>query len=147
MRAFEFIDRWIFETYRPCVKGLPYYRVLFAFYLLVFHFPAYGWIGAMPQAFYHPSLSLAALCPTLPPAWFFFGIDFVLELGAVCLLVGRWTRPVSFLLCAGVIIGNSFCYAIGPKIDHDILVPATLFCLGFSGWGECFSWDERQSLI
>ena len=145
MKVPAFIDDWMFRTYAPCTRGLPYYRVVFALYLLIFYLPAYGWLSGMPDTFFVPPISMAMFFHHLPPAWFFDALDLALEIGALCLLFGRQTRVVSFALCFGLILGNSFRYSIGTKIDHDILIPATLFCFGFSGWGDRLSWDERHA--
>jgi hypothetical protein len=144
MKALEFIDDWMFRAYDPCARSLPYFRILFSAYLLVFTLPLYAWVGDMPSFFFHPPFSLAMFFSRLPPPCFFFSLDFVLELAALCLLLGRHTRLASLTLCLGLIVGNSFRYSIGTKIDHDILIPATLFCLSFSGWGARVSWDEQR---
>jgi predicted DCC family thiol-disulfide oxidoreductase YuxK len=144
MKALEFIDGWIFKAYGPCARSLPLFRIFFALYLLVFYLPRYPWVAEMPDSFFHPPVSLAMFFTALPPWWFFYLLDFLLKVGALCLLFGRQTRFISFAMCIGLIIGNSFRYSIGPKIDHDIFIPATLFCLGFSGWGNSLSQDEQH---
>jgi uncharacterized membrane protein YphA (DoxX/SURF4 family) len=142
MKALEAIDRWIFKTYEPCTGGLPLFRILFSVYLLVFHLPRYAWLAEMPHAFFQPPISLAMFFSGLPPGWFFYVLDFLLELGALCLLFGIRTRFVSFAMFIALIVGNSFRYSIGGKIDHDILTPATLFCFAFTGWGNRLSRDD-----
>jgi predicted DCC family thiol-disulfide oxidoreductase YuxK/uncharacterized membrane protein YphA (DoxX/SURF4 family) len=146
MMAPNRFDRWVFEEFQPCAKGLPFFRILFAVYLLVFYVPRFSQLAGMPHSFFHPPLSLATLLPGIPPNWFFYVLDFLGELGAVCLLFGYRTRIVSFALLAVLLVGNTYRFSIGPKIDHEILLLATLFCFGFSGWGNRLSYDEAHLL-
>ena len=139
----EALDFWIFRSYAPVCKGLPLFRIFFACFLIVFYLPINTGVSTLPHSFFAPPLSLAAFFPGFPPFWFFRGIDYFLELGAFCLLFGCQTRYASLLMAALIIINNSFAYSTG-KINGDILVPATLFCLAWSDWGRRYSADTRR---
>jgi predicted DCC family thiol-disulfide oxidoreductase YuxK/uncharacterized membrane protein YphA (DoxX/SURF4 family) len=139
------IDRWIFREYAPVVGGLPLFRIVFALLLLVYYLPRGSSIGEVPDSFFQPTASLAVFVPHLPPRWFFALTDFLSLLAAVCLLFGYRTRWASFGLAALLVAGNSFRYSFG-KTDHDVLVIVTLFCLGFSDWGERHSFDAAHGV-
>lgn len=139
----EKIDRWIFQGYASVVGGLPLYRIFFACFLIIFYLPRNSQVWTLPQSFFEPRLSPALLFPGFPPQWFFLGTDYLLELGAFCLLFGCRTRFFSLLLAGLIVLVNSFQYATG-KVAHDILVPATLFCLAWSDWGRHYSSDARR---
>ena len=144
MKALERIDRWIFDEFQPCARGLPLFRILFALFILVFYFPRFSPLAGIPPWFFHPPLSFATFIPGVPPGWFYYLLDFLGELSALCLLFGYRTRIAGSALLAAILIGNTYRFSIGPKIDHEILILAILFCLGFSGWGNRLSHDEKR---
>ncbi len=120
------------------------FRIFFALFILVFYFPRFSFLAGVPPWFYHPPLSFATFIPGVPPGWFYYLLDFLGELSALCLLFGYRTRIAGSALLAAILIGNTYRFSIGPKIDHEILILATLFCLGFSGWGNRLSHDEKR---
>jgi uncharacterized membrane protein YphA (DoxX/SURF4 family) len=142
-RVSEAIDRWIFREYAPLTRGLPLYRIVIGLWLLVFILPGNSAVSALPASFFAPPFGPARLFPTFPPPWFFGGLDYVSELAAFCLLFGYRTRVATFGLAALLLLGNLFRYSAG-KIDHDILIIAVLFCLGWSDWGRRYSSDARR---
>ena len=142
MKAFERYDRWIFEEFQSCARGLPLFRIVFALYLLGYYLPRFGQLAEMPHSFFRPPFSLATFIPSVPPAWFFYSLDFAAELAAFCLLFGYRTRIASFALFASILVGNTYRFSIGPKIDHEILLLITPLFFAFSGWGNSLSHDE-----
>lgn len=139
----EKIDYWIFREYAPLTRGLPLYRIVIALWLLVFILPGNSAVSELPASFYTPTLGPARLFTGFPPLWFFWGLDYLAELAAFCLLFGYRTRAASFSLAALLVTGNVFRYSAG-KIDHDILIIAILFCMGWSDWGSRYSFDARN---
>ncbi len=81
---------------------------------------------------------------SFPPVWFFWGLDYLIELAAVCLFFGYRTRTASIALAVLMLVFNMFRYSVG-KIDHDILFMATPLCLAFSGWGARHSADAHRA--
>jgi hypothetical protein len=59
-------DRWIFEEFRASAYDLAVARIVLAGYLLLAVIPQARWISNLPQAFYNPPLSLAALSGDFP---------------------------------------------------------------------------------
>jgi predicted DCC family thiol-disulfide oxidoreductase YuxK/uncharacterized membrane protein YphA (DoxX/SURF4 family) len=143
-RALERIDYWIFREYAPLTRGLPLYRIVVALWLMLFIVPGNSAVSHLPDSFYTPTLGPARLFSGFPPPWFFWGLDYLIELGAFCLLFGYRTRPVSLILAALLVTGNIFRYSVG-KIDHDILIVAILFCMAWSDWGARHSSDARKN--
>ncbi len=139
----EKIDRWIFLSYAPVVRSLPLFRIFFSCFLITYYLPRNLRVWTLPQSFFEPRFSPASFFSGFPPQWFFKGTDYLLELGAFCLLFGCRTRFFSLLLAGLIVLVNSFQYATG-KVAHDILVPAALFCLAWSDWGRHYSSDARR---
>jgi len=103
---------------------------------LFFYCPTFGWIGVVPQSFFDP--------PLLSPASLFNGflnkeiyiiIDIVLLLCTICIILGIKAKFSTLLFCILSVFAASFQYSFG-KIDHFILIYASLFILSFSGWGS-----------
>jgi hypothetical protein len=134
------LDRWMFEEYKPAAGGLPLYRIVLAVLMLVFIVPAPTQFAKLPDSFYTPQLGLALFFHAFPPFWFSEAVNFLLVLGAVCLMFGYRTRLATLLTLVLYVTLKSFAYAIG-KVDGDILMVATLFCLAWSAWGGRYSMD------
>lgn len=101
------------------------------------------WLASAPQAFFAPSISLAALFNGFPPTAVFTLLNMFLALCICFLLVGYRTRYVSVGVTVLLIMINSWGYALG-KINHDILLVLTPMVLSPSGWGEALSLDALR---
>ena len=140
----EKIDHWIFREYAPLTRGLPLYRIVVGALADPAH--AAGKLRgfrAAPIRFTRRRSDPPFSSADFRRKWFFWGLDYLSELAAFCLLFGYRTRLASFGLAALLVFGNVFRYSAG-KIDHDILLIAILFCLGGSDWGSRFSSDARR---
>jgi hypothetical protein len=145
MKPIELIDAWIFTRFDSLVGGLPIYRIFFAAALLLFHLPLNSPAAGMPASFFRPPPSIAMFFHGFPPTWVFVFADYLLILGALCLLFGYRTRLVGRLWAALDIAVNSFTFSLG-RIEHTILIPATVLCLSWSAWGERYSADAHIRL-
>jgi len=138
------IDRWIFREYAPLNRSLPLYRMVYAVLMMIFAVPFNSTVGSLPPGFFTPPLGPARLFHAFPPPWIFWGLDYLIELAAVCLLFGYRTRTASLAIAALMAVFNMFRYSVG-KIDHDILFILVPLCLAFSDWGARHSADARRN--
>ena len=128
-------------------ESLSYFRILFGFFIMGFAWPAYSWIGTVPNSFFDPPmLSLASLLGGFPSAGFLKALDLVIIVSTVTLTLGLLTRASTILLFVSILIGNHFRYSFG-KIDHEFLLLCLLFVMIFSNWGRCLSIDSLRRSI
>jgi uncharacterized membrane protein YphA (DoxX/SURF4 family) len=137
------IDRWIFREYAPLARSLSLYRMVYALLLMIFAIPYSSAVASLPPSFFAPPLGPGMLFHSFPPVWFFWGLDYLIELAAVCLFFGYRTRTAALTLVALLLLLNTFRYSVG-KIDHEILIILTPLCLAFSDWGVRHSADARR---
>jgi hypothetical protein len=137
------VDRWIFREYAPLAPSLPLYRMVYALLLMIFAIPYTSAVAHMPPSFFAPPVGPAMLFHSFPPLWFFWGLDYLIELAAVCLFFGYRTRTAALALVALLVLLDTFRYSVG-KVDHEILLILTPLCLAFSGWGARHSADAHR---
>lgn len=127
------------------VRSLCIFRILFGLFTILFFWPSYGWIGTVPDSFFHPPLiSLTSFLKEFPPALFFQLLDLGVVLFTVTLTIGLFTRTSTLLLFLFFLGGQHFKYSFG-KIDHDILYFAVLFVMIFKDWGRFLSVDSLRA--
>ncbi|MGF1459587.1 MAG: hypothetical protein ACFBSG_11230 [Leptolyngbyaceae cyanobacterium] len=111
------------------------FRIFFGLYFLVFGLASFGWISEAPGSFFDPPLfSFSRLASGFPPPALFFTLDILIVLLMVFVTVGIRSRISGLALVLVYWIGRSFQYSFG-KIDHDVMIWATLLCMSFSNWG------------
>ncbi len=123
--------------------GLGLFRLFFASWRLVFDLPTVGWASNLPNAFYDPPPSLAALLSGFPPAPVLHGLDVLALVLMVCILCGYHTKLSSILFVVTHLALNHVRFSFG-KVDHDIVLLLLPLVMAFSGWGERYSLDERR---
>lgn len=139
----KWLDSWIFEGYRTRSSDLAVYRILYSAYVLLVWLPMGLWLRHVPQAFFNPPVSLAALFTTFPPTFILSALNVLLALFVSMLLVGLLTRVASVGTCIVLLVIRSWEYSLG-KINSDILLVITPLVLAFSCWGDVFSLDALR---
>lgn len=121
------------------VESTSVFRIIYGLFLLVAFEPNFGWLGSMPQYFFNPPiLSIANLFDDFPSQSFFIAIDFILLLSVIALILGIRARIAGLVFVVLGILATSFQFSFG-KIDHSILIYATLACFSFTEWGTRFA--------
>lgn len=156
-KLLDFIDRtnnrfWgrIVENTTVSADALGLLRIIAGFCMLFFSFKTYAWIGDVPAAFYNPpKFSLGSFVNTFPPKLFFQVCDFLLLLFVLLITIGVKAKAFTSLFVIFSIVLSTFDYSFG-KINHSIILYATLACLAFSGWGNKFAlipdkYNEKES--
>ena len=97
--------------------------------------PNYGWLSNMPQFYFDPPiLSIANLFDDFPNEVLLLIIDFVLVACGVAITFGIYARIAGLIFVLLGIFATNFQFSFS-KIDHSVLVYATLACFSFSDWG------------
>ena len=142
------IDHWLEESYNTITDaGLGLFRICYSLYLLLFGINSYAQgIVSNPENLYDPPLSIAFFFD-LPSLEFFIFLDWLVLLSIPFVLFGLFTKPASFVLGFGFLLGNSFLYSFG-KIDHGRLLQMLVPLLfSFSNWERRFSIDSNRKKI
>lgn len=137
------IDRWIFNSHPLTVRDLAIYRILYATSALLAGIPRGLWLKHLPDAFFSPPVSLAAIVAAPLPFEYVQVLNALLALSLVALLIGWFTRTASLSVTLLLILLNTWIHSPG-KIDHDILFVIVPAVMAFSGWGEAYSVDARR---
>jgi hypothetical protein len=122
--------------------SLGFFRILFAFFVLLTRPLSYSWLGDIPDAFFDPPLlSLASLFHSFPSKGFFVLVDIAIFVSVFTLAIGCLTRTSTLVLLMATIVGDSFRFSFG-KIDHGIMLQCVLLVMIFADWGRAFSVDS-----
>jgi hypothetical protein len=137
MTLFERTGAWLVTAYAVSDRQLSLARIIFAGSLLFFvGVPSFAWIAGAPNVLFNPPvLSPANLLTGWPPDAVMYLLSIGVLLGFVLLLFGIGTRVVSVALGLMLLAGYNLFYSFG-KIDHTILLPASLLVMSVSGWGN-----------
>jgi predicted DCC family thiol-disulfide oxidoreductase YuxK/uncharacterized membrane protein YphA (DoxX/SURF4 family) len=136
------VDRFIFEEYKTATRSLGIYRILFALYILIY-LPKAMWIPSFPGSFYNPPVGLTVFFTSFPGAPFFFVVNGLAIIAAVCLLFGYRTRVASISFAVLLFVLNCWAYSFG-KIDHDIPLILVPLIIQQAGWGNGYSIDAKN---
>ncbi|WP_345331081.1 HTTM domain-containing protein [Mucilaginibacter defluvii] len=119
------------------VESVAVFRVIMGIYLLFVTTPTYTWIADLPKALYTPPIIsfVNLLADDFPGRAFLVTVDFLMVASIVGIVLGIYSRFATLAFVVLKICVLSFQYSFG-KIDHDIMLPATLACMAFSGWGQ-----------
>lgn len=117
------------------VESMSVFRIFYGLFLLIAFEPNFGWLGNMPQYYFNPPIiSLANLVDDFPDTSFFIAIDFILLASVIAIILGIRARIAGFVFVSLGILATNFQFSFG-KIDHSILIYATLACFSFTEWG------------
>ncbi len=126
--------RIVDHTARSAID-LAAFRVFFGVYLLVAITPRFGWIAAMPDAFFAPPfLSHANAFSGFPPDALLVAADVAIPILAAGVALGVRARWCGYALVALCLFLFGFRFSFG-KIDHNILVWVALALFSASNWG------------
>lgn len=119
------------------MQSVSVFRIVIGIYLLFITTTTYTWISDLPKALYTPPILSFAniIASNFPGRPLLLTIDFLLVATVVCIMLGIYSRIATVIFVVLKIYVLSFQYSFG-KIDHDILLPAMLACMAFSGWGR-----------
>ena len=137
------IDRWIFHSHPLTVRDLAIYRILYASFAMLMAVPRGLWLEHLPDVFFSPPASLAAIVAAPLPFEYVQLLNVLLALSLAALLIGWYTRTASISATVLMILLNTWIYSPG-KINHDILFVLVPAVMAFSGWGEAYSIDARR---
>lgn len=119
--------------------SLNLFRVAWAIFVLAFFTPHFSWLGDVPGGLFTPPiLSLAVVFPNFPSKWVFVVVDIALIVSILFVGLGIKARISAVCVVALAIFGSTFQYSFG-KIDHGILLWATLLCLSQTNWSTAFA--------
>ena len=122
------------------------YRVVFAFLLLIFFLPSWGWMADLPTSFYSPPyISIPSLFSSFPSNPILIFSDIIIVVLFWAILVGIKARTASVLSCVLLIVMQSFSYSVG-KIDHDILFLFSFIVLASSNGGAKYAFVQDAYL-
>lgn len=114
-------------------------RILVGLFILAIRSPSFRWLSDVPSALFSPSLLIPSrLFGGFPPSWLVFGLDVGLTVSILFVTLGVYTKLSGISWSILYIVGNSFAFSFG-KIDHGILLPLTVLCMSFSGWGKHYA--------
>ena len=136
------VDHFIFEEYKTRTSSLGIYRILFAAYVLTY-LPRHLWIPSFPDSFFDPPIGPTVFSAGFPRAPFFYTVNGLAIVAAVCLLFGYRTRVASTSFALLLLLCNWWAYSFG-KIDHDIPLIFIPLMMQFAGWGNGHSVDAKR---
>ncbi|MGX5857095.1 hypothetical protein ACWKW6_25815 [Dyadobacter jiangsuensis] len=120
---------------RQNTESISIFRIIFGLFLLTVWGPNYGWLSNMPQFYFDPPiLSVANLFDDFPDKVLLLSIDFILVACGLAITFGIYARIAGFAFIFLGIFATNFQFSFS-KIDHSVLVYATLACFSFSEWG------------
>ncbi len=118
---------------------LALFRIVFATAVLL-TLTDVGAVSDSPATEFAPPPGPMRLLTGVPPDAVLESIELGTALLAALLLVGLWTRTVSFLLALALMTGFGLTYSFG-KVDHTIVLVLVPAIMGFSAWGSALSVD------
>jgi uncharacterized membrane protein YphA (DoxX/SURF4 family) len=136
------VDRFIFEEYKTNASGLGIYRILFAAYILIY-LPQQLWVPDFPDSFFNPPFGLTLFFTGFPGVLYFYLLNGVAIVAAVCLLFGYKTRVASIGFSLLLLGCNYWAYSFG-KINHDIPLILIPLIMQRAGWGNGYSMDAKR---
>lgn len=145
MRVVARFDRWMLTEFRASAVDLAVARVIVAGFLLS-ELPRARWISRLPDVFFDPPLSVAAVWSRFPSPSAVTAANLAAVVALTMLLLGWRTRPASIASTVLLVVVNSFAYATG-KIDHNILIVVAPMVMASSGWGDTWSLDALQGRV
>ena len=132
----ERVDTWArhgdFE-----VQDIAVFRIVFGAYVLLTLFDV-GQVSSSPAAEFHPPLGPMRLFSEVPPHAALEALELATSILAALLVLGLWTRAVSFLLALALMTGFGLTYSFG-KIDHTIVLVLVPAIMAFSAWGTALT--------
>jgi hypothetical protein len=120
----------------PAPEGFGCLRILFGLFCLLIVAPYTYWVGDAPPTFFAPPrISVMALASGFPSTLVMWLADILYLVLSCCVLLGIRARLATFSLVMVGTLSSNAAMSFG-KIDHDAMLWAFLFCMGFSGWGR-----------
>ncbi len=120
-------------------RSLSVYRIVWALFVSALSMPYLSWIGNVPQGLFNPPLiSFAAFFQGFPPKWIFTVVDVVLVISVVFIGLGIKARLCALVASTVYLLAAGFIYSFG-KIDHEILIWATVLCLSQTNWSTHYA--------
>ncbi|SEJ32640.1 hypothetical protein SAMN05216327_108288 [Dyadobacter sp. SG02] len=120
---------------RQNTESISVFRIIYGLFLLTVWGPNYAWVSDMPQFYFDPPiLSVANLFDDFPDQMLLLVVDFILVACALAITLGIRARIAGFAFLIFGIFATNFQFSFS-KIDHNILVYATVACFSFSEWG------------
>lgn len=140
-RLTQYLDKWIFETWKPDATWLGCIRILFAAYFLLYAGNRMDWMASFPDAFFVPPPSIAALFPGFPGNWFFQILNVLQVITLLGILFGYYTRLNSIGFAVVMLLSTTFMHSFG-KINHISLLFFFPIIMGLANWGTELSLDK-----
>lgn len=141
MTLLDKFDAWV-QRGPFTAQDLGRYRIIYACLALLV-VPDITWVAEYPAFTFHPPLGPLQLLPGFPPLAVLVALEVLRTLSLVLVGLGIWTRFVSLLAAAVLLVTYGITFSIG-KIDHTILLVITPLILTFANWGDCLSIDAMR---
>lgn len=140
----RWFKHWLFEAYRIDVRALALIRWFYMGFTLVFLGQTLDGIASLPASVYHPAPGLATWLPVPFPFALMVILSLVLLISGVAIWVGFRTPLASRAFSLALVLLFAVNQSLG-KIDHVLLLAVFPMLMSWSGWGNAWSVDARNS--